>query len=158
MIRTRLHRAPRPSRARTARRPGTTTLELCVALAVVALTSAVVLPRVGRALDGIAVQSATAAIASACAVARSAAILRGAIATVAVDEGERRVTVTVGDDTVLAHALDTRPFRLTLTASRDVIAYDPIGLGFGAANTTVIARQGAAADTLYTSRLGRVRR
>ena len=158
MSHARRHRAPRPSRARTVRRPGTSTIELCVALAVVALTSAVALPRVGRALDGIAVQSATSAIASACALARSAAILRGAIATVALDEGERRVTVTVGDDTVLAHALDTPPFRLTLTASRDVIAYDPIGLGLGAANTTVIARQGAAADTLYTSRLGRVRR
>lgn len=147
-------RRPPPTRAG---RAGTTIAELTAVLAVVGLLGAVVLPRLSRALDSIAVHAAIGAIASACDVARSAAIMRGAEATVAVDTAARRVTVSLGADTILARAVDAPPYRLTLTASRTTIVYGPTGLGFGAANTSVIARQGAVADTVYTSRLGRVR-
>lgn len=148
------HRRPSPTRAN---RAGTTVAELTAVLTVAGLLGAVALPRLGRALDGIAVHSAISAIASACAVARSAAIMRGAVATVSVNPAARRVTVSIGADTILRRALEEPPYRLTLTASRTTIAYGPTGLGFGAANTSVVARQGAVADTLFTSRLGRVR-
>ena len=148
------HRRPPPTRAS---RAGTTVAELIAVLTVVGLLGAVTLPRLSRALDGIAVHSAISAIASACAVARSAAIMRGAVATVSVDPAGRRVTVSVGADTILTRALDEPPYRLTLAVSQTTIAYGPTGLGFGVANTSVVARQGAVADTLYTSRLGRVR-
>jgi len=138
-------------------RTGITLVELVLALAIVGVLAAITLPRVARTLDGIAVHSATTAIAAACAVARSAAIMRGTLAVIAIDTAGRRVTVSVGNDTILAHPLDRPPYRLMLTASRAEIAFGPTGLGFGAANTSVIARQGAAADTLYVSRLGRVR-
>ena len=140
-----------------ASRAGATIAELTAVLTVVALLGAVALPRLGRALDSIAVHSAISAIASACAVARSAAIMRGAVATVSVSPADRRVTVSVGADTILTRALDEPPSRLTLAVSQNTIAYGPTGLGFGVANTSVVARQGDVADTLYTSRLGRVR-
>ena len=145
----RTRRAPRQTATRQA---GTTIIEIGMVLAIIGLMGAVALPPLVRRLDGIAVRSATAAIASACAVARSAAVMRGALATVAIDVEARRVTVSV------AHRLDEPPYRLTLAATRAIIEYDAVGLGSGASNTTVVARQGTAADTLFTSRLGRVRR
>jgi hypothetical protein len=45
-----------------------------------------------------------------------------------------------------------------LSTSRDSIAFDVRGLGYGAANLTLVARRGSAAETLVVSRLGRVRR
>jgi hypothetical protein len=46
---------------------------------------------------------------------------------------------------------------VSLSTSRDSLAFDVRGLGYGAANLTLVARRGAAADTLVVSRLGRVR-
>ena len=49
-------------------------------------------------------------------------------------------------------------YGVRLWASRDSMTYDGRGLGFGAANLTVVARRGRAAETVFVSRLGRVRR
>jgi len=38
------------------------------------------------------------------------------------------------------------------------MAYAPNGLGYGASNLTVVLRRGSAAETIFVSRLGRVRR
>ena len=46
---------------------------------------------------------------------------------------------------------------VSLVTTRDSIAFDARGLGYGAANLTLVARRGAAADTLVVSRLGRTR-
>ena len=47
---------------------------------------------------------------------------------------------------------------VTFSASRDSMAYTPNGLGYGASNLTIVVRRGAAAESVYVSRLGRVRR
>ena len=47
---------------------------------------------------------------------------------------------------------------VSLSSSRDSMAYAPNGLGHGASNLTVVLRRGSAAETLFVSRLGRVRR
>jgi hypothetical protein len=47
---------------------------------------------------------------------------------------------------------------VVLLASRAVIRLDPTGLGFGAANSTLVLRRGAVAESLTTSRLGRLKR
>lgn len=133
-------------------------MEVVILLAVLAITAGVAIPRAARALDAIAVHAAIDAVASACALARSAAVMRVSLAYVTVDSAARRVRVTVGQDTLLDHPLDDGGRRLAIQATRPTIAYGPMGMGYGAANTTVIARQGAAADTLVTSRLGRVRK
>ena len=46
---------------------------------------------------------------------------------------------------------------VALATTRDSISFDARGLGYGAANFTLVARRGLAADTLVVSRLGRVR-
>jgi hypothetical protein len=45
-----------------------------------------------------------------------------------------------------------------LDASRAVIRIDPTGLGYGAANSTIVLQRGAVAESLTTSRLGRLKR
>lgn len=45
-----------------------------------------------------------------------------------------------------------------LYTSRSTIAFGPTGVGWGAANTTVVLSRGSAEATLVTSRLGRLRR
>ena len=112
--------------------------------------------RAARAVDRIVVQNATMAIAGACALARGAAIMRSSYATVTIDTIDAAVFVTSGADTLLARLLGDDG-SVTLRASRTTVTYGPTGLGYGASNTRVIASRGDAADTLFTSRLGRVR-
>ena len=64
----------------------------------------------------------------------------------------------VATDTLLIRPLSAVHPGVTLEASRDSIAYAASGLGWGAANSTVVARHGVAAETVWVSRLGRVRR
>ncbi len=46
---------------------------------------------------------------------------------------------------------------VTVSTSRDSITFDVRGLGYGAANLTLVVRRGGAAESLVTSRLGRLR-
>jgi Tfp pilus assembly protein FimT len=125
-------------------------------LAVLGIAAGITFPIAARATDRLAVQGAITAVATACALARSAAVMRATYATVRVDSATATLIVTAGADTLLRRHLDTdRP--LTLSATRPTVTYGPSGLGYGASNTRIIARRGSAADTLWTSRLGRVR-
>jgi hypothetical protein len=141
-----------PSRSRHA----ATLVELLGAMALAALLAGLTVPPSLRLVDRIVVRSAIDAIASACALARGAAVMRGVRAVVTIDTALAAVRVTVAGDTLLDRVLDPGG-PLTVTASRVEVVYAPTGLGYGASNTTVLARRGSAADTLFTSRLGRVR-
>jgi hypothetical protein len=44
-----------------------------------------------------------------------------------------------------------------LGGTRDSLTYDPRGLGRGAANLSIVVRRGTIAETVFVSRLGRVR-
>jgi hypothetical protein len=52
----------------------------------------------------------------------------------------------------VAHAHGVR-----LVATRDSLVYDAHGVGWGAANLSVIVRKRAVAETVFVSRLGRIR-
>ena len=58
-------------------------------------------------------------------------------------------------DTVFARDVGATR-RTTIAVTRDSITYAPTGLGYGAANTRIIVARGRWADTITTSRLGRV--
>lgn len=139
-----------------AARAGFTLVEIALAVAIAALLFGVAIPRTVRLVDRIVVRAAVDAIASACALARSAAVMRGAYVVVTIDSERAAVRVTAGNDTLLERRLDPGG-ALTLSASRARVTYAPNGLGYGASNTRVVARRRSAADTLFTSRLGRVR-
>ncbi len=68
----------------------------------------------------------------------------------------RAVLEDGSDSVVLARAGPSR-HRVTLAATRPVVRIHPNGLGWGGANTRIVLRRGAAAESLTTSRLGRLR-
>ncbi len=68
-----------------------------------------------------------------------------------------RARTEANDSTVLALPGPAR-YGVVLEASRRVIDLAPNGLGWGAANTKIVLRRGAAAESLTTSRVGRLKR
>jgi prepilin-type N-terminal cleavage/methylation domain-containing protein len=138
-------------------RRGTTLAELLVVVVVIAALSAVALPLFRRSADRLAARSAIHEASSLFSLARRLAISRRATVGVVIDTSRGTIVVrTVSGE--LAR-LDFRGrYGVRLTSTRDSMSYDPRGLGYGAANLSVVARRGEGAETLSVSRLGRVRR
>lgn len=139
------------------RRTGYSLVELVLVLGIFGLLLAFGLPRMAGWRDRIAVQRAATELVSFYDVSRYAAILRA-----------RRVRLEFGADTLRAvyeGAVDSEflgrpgPARLgvTLRVSRSIIRVGPTGIGWGAANTKLVLTRGVAAESLTTSRLGRVK-
>lgn len=135
---------------------GFNVIELTIVLAVVAILSAIVLPRAAGFIDAIDVHGAVTEIEALFSTARHVAIARATQASLELDPARGIVSVQVGPDTVqkrevgLAHGV-------TLVGTRTSITYSPTGIGYGAGNLTLIVARNRAADTIYVSRLGRVR-
>ncbi|HVE78099.1 MAG TPA: type II secretion system protein [Gemmatimonadaceae bacterium] len=133
-----------------------TLVELTIVLGVVGILLLVALPRVGAALDRIRARSAASDAAVFLAGARHTAIRRGRHAWVEMRERDASLRLIVQGDTVAVRALG-EVYGVALDASRPVIAYGPTGLGWGAANVRITVRRGTAAESVFTSRLGRIR-
>lgn len=144
-------------RRRPRRRWGYTLVELVVVLIVLALVCAVGVHTVARQLDQVAAVSAIGEAAEAIARARDEALARHAMVIVRIDTGGRLLTLHSRGGRLARHALG-HAHGVSLAATRDSLVFDARGLGYGAANLTLIARRGLAAETLVVSRLGRVRR
>ena len=145
-------RLPRHARHRR----GTTLVEIVVVCSIVALVAGITVPVAARLLDRIRLRGAVSEIVALFATARSVAIMRSTHATVKVDEATGTVLLYTARDTLHRNALGAA-YAVTLAASRDSVSYGPTGLGWGAANTSIVVRRGSVADTITTSRLGRVR-
>ena len=140
-----------------AMRLGTTLVELLLVLALAGLLLAIAVPGIAYARDRAAVQGATASLAGTLAGARLEATRRQRRTAVRFDTVAARLVVHAGGDTVGRLPLGAL-FRVALSASRDSITFGATGLGVGAANVRVIVRRGAAADTVFVARTGRIRR
>jgi prepilin-type N-terminal cleavage/methylation domain-containing protein len=151
-------RARRSFMERTAGRVrwGFTLPELVIVLAIMGLVTLGGIRGLGRHLDRLAVRSATAEAAGALARARDEALARHTVVNVRVDTGQATVILRIRGERVARYALG-HAHGVSLSTTRDSIAFDARGLGYGAANLTLVARRGGAADTLVVSRLGRVR-
>jgi|SRR5436190_5206106 len=141
---------------RTGSGDGYTVLELIVVLSITAVTLAIALPRAHRMLDGIAVHAASSDVAAVLATARSLALAGHASVAVDIDSASGVLRVRRGSELLLARNIG--PLHgVSLGRTRDSLTYDGRGLGRGAANLSVVVRRGAVADTVFVSRLGRVR-
>lgn len=133
-----------------------TLIELTVTLCILSILSAIIFPRAGRFLDGIHVRGAVTAIESVFGSARHTAIARGARVTVEIDTAARAMYVSAGSDTLRRAAIGAE-HDVRLAATRARMVYSAAGVGYGASNLSVVVRRNAAADTVFVSRLGRLR-
>jgi Tfp pilus assembly protein FimT len=131
-------------------------LELCVVMVIMAMLAALAAPRLTIASDRAKARAAVQDAGSLYSLGRRSAIARRALVAVVVDTTAGTITVRSGTRQIAREAVADR-YGVRLQVTRDSMSYDPRGLGFGAANLSVIARRGRAAETLSVSRLGRAR-
>jgi prepilin-type N-terminal cleavage/methylation domain-containing protein len=144
-------RPPRPRR-----RDAFTLPELALVLAIAALMSLIGVRQLQLHLDRLSTRGAVAESALLVTRAREEALAQHALVSLRVDTAAGAVTLHARGERLAIHPL-ARRYGVTLSATRDSIAFDARGLGYGAANMTLIARRREAANTLVVSRLGRVR-
>ena len=137
-------------------RRGATLAELVISLAVIGVVSSIAVPRAAAVMDRMSVRGGTQDVVLAIAAARAAASARGAYASFVADTRSGRLRVVSGGE-ILFERDELHARGVKLEASRESVTFAPGGLGWGAANTTVIVSRGSRSDTVVMSRLGRVR-
>lgn len=136
-------------------RRANTLIELVLTLVMMGIVAAIAVPNISTMLDRMSVRGATQDVVLGLWAARSVATTRGAYVGFVVDAKAGRVRVMAAGDTVFFRDLAARR-GVTVVVTRDSITYAPTGIGYGAANTRIVLSRGRRADTITTSRLGRV--
>ena len=137
-------------------RRGATLAELVTVLVLTAILLGVAVPRVRQIVERGAVRGAVADVLATLSAARQLAVSNGGGISVTLDAPAATIRVLRRGDTAMTRPLGDL-FGVTLRTNRDSIAFDPRGLGSGAANLTLVVTRGSTADTVVVSRLGRVR-
>lgn len=132
--------------------------ELAMVLAIVGALSALAFPRAGGWLDRIAVSRAAGEVEGFYQTARFAAIFRSQRVRLEFRPDSLLAVSEGPSDSVFLRWPGPARHGVGLTVTRATIEIQPNGLGFGAANTKIVLRRGMAAESLTTSRLGRLRR
>jgi prepilin-type N-terminal cleavage/methylation domain-containing protein len=140
-------------------RRGVTIVELLTVITVIGILLGVALPRFAGWMDQLAVSRAAVELASFYNRARFGAIFRStrvrleftADSLVAVYE-------SAGGDSTFIQWPGPAHHHVSLQASRAMIRISPNGVGYGAANTKLVVQRGMAAESLTTSRIGRIKR
>jgi hypothetical protein len=131
-------------------------MELIVVMVISAILMGWSAPRLRGAIDRSAVRGAVNDAATAYGYARRMAVTRRTNVAVRLDTGRVRLLVHAGAETLLVRSLGER-YGVRFRGSRDSMAFDARGLGYGAANLSVVLERGAVAETVFISRLGRIR-
>ena len=137
-------------------RAGVTLVELCLVLALVGILASIAMTHVARWLERAAARAAVAEAASVVLRARDEAMAQRTPVSVRIDTTAAALELSARG-VVLSRAALGHAHGVRLSTTRDSLTYDVRGLGYGAANLTLVARRGAAAESLVVSRLGRVR-
>jgi prepilin-type N-terminal cleavage/methylation domain-containing protein len=133
-----------------------TILEIIVTICILGVLSAIAMPSAGKLLDRVHVRGAVLEIESLFSGARHIAIARSAQTTVEIDTVNQAIYVSVGVDTLRKREVG-KDHGVQLSATRVRMSYSPTGMGYGAANLSVFVRRNDSADTVFVSRLGRLR-
>ncbi len=133
--------------------------ELATVLAIMGILTSIVTPPLRRALDRAAVREGVETFAASFATTRQLAISRSRLARMELDAGRRTATLSVQRTAKAWDTISTYPLGpAAFSYSTRTMVFNPIGIGYGASNTRVIFARGTAADTVTTSRTGRLRR
>jgi prepilin-type N-terminal cleavage/methylation domain-containing protein len=133
-----------------------TIVELIITIGILVVLSAIAVPWAGDLLDRARVRGAVVEIESLFSGARHIAIARSAQATVDIDTVAQAISISVGVDTLRRGEIGA-DHGVQLSASRMRMSYSATGMGYGAANLSVVVRRNASSDTVFVSRLGRLR-
>jgi prepilin-type N-terminal cleavage/methylation domain-containing protein len=139
-------------------RRGVTLLEVVAVLAIVGLALAIAAPNVATWKDRLAVERATGEVVSFYWQARTSAIFRGTRVRMEFGVNSLQASFEGVTDSVFLTRPGPSRHGVSLTASRPIIRVYANGFGLGAANTKIVLRRGVAAESLTTSRLGRLKR
>lgn len=139
-----------------AERRGFTLLELVIVVTLAGILLAIAVPRTRAVLDGIAVRSAVGDVIATLSDARALSLAGDGLVAVHLDTAAGTLSVRRGSEMVHRRAIGYA-HGVRLGGTRDSLTYDPRGLGRGAANLSIIVRRGTVAETVFVSRLGRVR-
>lgn len=133
-----------------------TIIESTIVIALIAALTAITVPRATQFIDGIEVRGAVTEIESMFSLARHTAIARGSQIALDIDVARRSLSIRSGTDVLRTREVGAA-HGVTLASNRTSITYSPIGVGYGAANFSLVITRGRVADTVVVSRLGRVR-
>ncbi len=139
-------------------RRGVSLLEVIAVLAIVGIVTGLAVPRYHSWVDRLAVDRATEEVLSFYWRARTGAIFRGTRVRVEFGADLLQASFEGVTDSVFLAVPGPSQRGVSLRVSRPVIRFYPNGIGLGAANTKLVLQRGAAAESLTTSRLGRIKR
>lgn len=139
-------------------RYGMTFLEVMLVVAVIGVVAVVATPRVAGWHDGFSTRRAVDDVASFYVRSRLTAVFRGERVRLEFRADTLKAALETRADSVFLRLPGPAARGVSLSASQPVIRLGPTGLGWGAANTKLVLRRGAAAESLTTSRLGRLKR
>jgi hypothetical protein len=125
-------------------------------LLIISILLGLVMARIGPAADRAAVRATLRDAASVFSAARNAAIYHRSPVGVIIDTTSATV-IARADSVVLLRRDLGHTYGVSISATRESTAFDARGLGIGVANLSLVARRGRAVDTLFLSRLGRLR-
>jgi prepilin-type N-terminal cleavage/methylation domain-containing protein len=138
---------------------GVTLPELLIVLVLVGIAASIVTPPLGRALDRAAVGEGADRYSTLHETARALAIARGRHARVELDSARHQAVIALRRTPTQWDTVDARPLgRSSFSASRVIMTFSPLGVGFGASNTSIVFSAGVAAETVTVSRTGRLKR
>ena len=137
-------------------RRGHTLPELTLVLIIMSLTGLVLVRQTHLILDRVEARNAVRVAGALMDRARNEAIAQQTLVSVRIDTVSGSIDLLSRTGRI-AHEPVGSSHGVTLSTTRDSVTYDVRGLGYGAANLTLLVRRGAAAESLVTSRLGRIR-
>jgi Tfp pilus assembly protein FimT len=125
-------------------------------IAIAGLMSLIAIRQFQLYLDRLATRGAVTQAALMLGRARDESVAQHTAITLHIDSAAGTLALSARGEPLASQALG-RDRGVTLSANRDSIVFDARGLGYGAANMTLIVRRREAANTLVVSRLGRAR-